>query len=199
MDAIDGSRSALLIVHLQHDIVSEGTAFGAMFHGQAHARQVVARVNDAADAVRAAGGLVVPLRIAFQSGHADLNPNMLLLQLVAQAGCLVDGEPGAELVPELTVADTDLVVTHTRPGPFTDSELDARLRERGVQTVVVCGVATNASVEAAVRQAADLGYRVVLLEDACSAADEAAHQASAATQALFAEVATVAELTTALS
>ncbi len=57
------------------------------------------------------------------------------------------------------------------------------------------GVATNASVEAAVRQASDLGYRTVVLSDATSAGDTAAHEASLASQGLFARVITVAEFT----
>lgn len=89
----------------------------------------------------------------------------------------------------------DFILTHQRPGPFTDSDLHEVLQARGIQNVIVCGVATNASVEAAVRQTADLGYHTVVLTDACSAADEAAHEASLASLSLFAQHTTLAELT----
>lgn len=188
------STTALLIVHLQNDIVSEGTAFGALFADQARERRVVAQTNAAAQAIREKGGLVVPLRIAFAPDHANLNPSLPLLQMVAEAGCLKDGTPGAALVDELEVTETDQVVTHLRPGPFTDSSLQEVLTSRGIESVVVSGVATNASVEGVVRQAADLGYRTAVLSDATSAADAASHEASLASMGLFATPLTVDEL-----
>jgi nicotinamidase-related amidase len=194
MSQLPASTTALLIVHLQPDIVSEGTAFGSIFAAEASKRGVIERTNTAARALRDRGGLVVPLRIAFAPDHSDLEATLPLLQMVAQAGCLKDGTPGAALVDGLEVDDADVVVTHRRPGPFTDSELGDLLTARGIENVVVCGVATNASVEGAVRQAADLGYATTVLADACSAADAGSHEASLGSMGLFASVLTVDEL-----
>jgi nicotinamidase-related amidase len=199
MTKLDASRTALLVVHLQNDIVSEGTAFGAIFAAQAAERDVVARANAAMAAVRDHGGLVVTLRIAFREDHSDLDATLPLLQMVQQAGCLKDGTEGAALVAGLEVGEGDLEVVHRRPGPFSDSSLAQLLSEHGVQNVAVCGVATNASVEGAVRQAADLGYRTVLLADAASAADHGSHEASVASMGLFAEILTTDELAAALT
>lgn len=195
MSLLLSERTALLVVHLQPDIISPGTAFGSLFHAQVAAKDVVARCREAMNAVRQAGGLVVPLRIAFREDYADLNPTMPLLQMVEQAGCLKDGSRGAALVEEITVESGDHELAHQRPGPFTDTDLHQVLQERGIENVLVCGVATNASVEGAARQAADLGYHTVVLTDACSAADEASHQAALASLGLFAQHKTVAELT----
>ncbi|TNH30891.1 cysteine hydrolase [Micromonospora orduensis] len=199
MNQLNASKTALLIVHLQHDIVTAGTAFGTIFSAEYTARDVITKVNAAAKPLRDRGGVVVPLRIAFAPDHSDLNPTLPLLQMVAQAGCLKDGTEGAALVPDLTVTESDVVITHKRPGPFTDSALADLLNERGIENVIVCGVATNASVEGAVRQAADLGYHTVVLSDASSAADAGAHEASLGSMGLFAAVATVDEFTSQLS
>ncbi|MGY1743236.1 MULTISPECIES: cysteine hydrolase family protein [unclassified Blastococcus] len=199
MSDINAATTALLVVHLQEDIVSEGSAFGAIFAAEATARHVVQNTNTAMRAVRDRGGLVVALRIAFAPDHSDLEPTLPLLQMVAQAGCLAEGTRGAQLVEKLEIDPSDVVLTHRRPGPFTGSDLADRLTERGIETVVVCGVATNASVEGAVRQAADLGFRVVVLTDATSAADAGSHEASLASMGLFATPMTVAELAGALS
>lgn len=195
MATLNSDQTALLVVHLQHDIISPGTAFGSLFHGEVQARDIVAQCDRAMTAVRDAGGLVVPLRIAFQEDYSDLNPTLPLLQMVEQAECLKDGHEGAALVNEVSLETEDLVLTHQRPGPFTDSDLHEVLQARNIRNVIVCGVATNASVEAAVRQASDLGYNTVVLTDACSAADEAAHEASLASLSLFAQHTTLAELT----
>lgn len=194
----NSGHTALLVVHLQHDIISPGTAFGSLFHGEVEARNIVVHCNNAMTAVREAGGLVVPLRIAFEENYSDLNPTMPLLQMVEQAECLKDGSEGAALVSELSVKPDDVILTHQRPGPFTDSDLHEVLRARHIRNVIVCGVATNASVEAAVRQASDLGYNTFVVTDACSAADDAAHEASLASLSLFAQHTTLAELTAGL-
>jgi nicotinamidase-related amidase len=194
MSDLLGPSTALVVVHLQEDIVAEGTAFGSVFAAEAAARDVVKHTNEAMQAVRDQGGLVIALRIAFAPDHSDLRPTLPLLQMVEQAGCLKEGTSGAQLVADLAVEDDDIVITHKRPGPFTDSELEDVLRSRGVENVVVCGVATNASVEGAVRQAADLGFHVVVLTDATSAGDGASHEASLASMGLFATAMTVEEL-----
>ncbi|GAA1135924.1 isochorismatase family cysteine hydrolase [Nocardioides aquiterrae] len=199
MSDLLGQSTALLVVHLQEDIVAEGTAFGSIFAAEAAARDVVEHTNVAMRAIRDHGGLVVPLRIAFASDHSDLRPTLPLLQMVEQAGCLKDGTTGAELVADLAVEDDDVVLTHKRPGPFTDSDLEEVLRNRGIENVVVCGVATNASVEGAVRQAADLGFHVAVLTDATSAADGGSHEASLASMGLFATLVTVEELAAGIS
>ncbi|MEU6729358.1 cysteine hydrolase [Nonomuraea wenchangensis] len=194
MNQINASETALLIVHLQGDIVSEGTAFGALFSTEYTARGIVGKINTAAKLLRDSGGLVVPLRIAFAHDYSDLNPTLPLLQMVGQAGCLKEGTDGAALVPDLVVTGSDVVTTHKRPGPFTDSPLQPLLQERGIKSVIVCGVATNASVEGAARQAADLGYHTLVLTDAASAADPTTHEASLASLSLFATLTTVATL-----
>ena len=54
---------------------------------------------------------------------------------------------------------------------FRETDLAARLKSLGVKTLVVCGMQTHMCVEAAVRHAADLGYAVTLVEDACATRD----------------------------
>jgi nicotinamidase-related amidase len=85
-------------------------------------------------------------------------------------------------------------VTHQRVGGFHNSELDEVLRSAGVDTVAFLGVATNASVEGTARAASDLGYRVLVVSDACSAATPEAHSASLESLGLLAEITTADEL-----
>ncbi|WP_285251261.1 cysteine hydrolase [Pseudarthrobacter sp. fls2-241-R2A-168] len=194
MNTLNPASTALLVVHLQDDIVSPGTALGSLFSPEVRSRNILAKCYSAMAAIRGAGGLVVPLRLAFASDYSDLDPTVPLLQLAKEAGCLKEGSEGSAIVPEIAVLDTDIVVTHKLPGPFSSSLLNDVLKSRGIENVVVCGVATNASVEAAVRQAADLGYKTYVLSDATSAASEAAHQASVASMTLFARVMTLPRL-----
>lgn len=146
------------------------------------------KIDAFARASRALGVSAVFLRIAFSDDDTELQINMPLLQMVADMGALRDGSPAADIMPEIVLEADDVVFKHTRPGPFTSSGLHELLRDRGVTNIAIAGVATNASVEAAVRQAADLGYQTAVLSDLCSASDEASHRASLSSMAQFARV-----------
>jgi nicotinamidase-related amidase len=196
---LDPSTTAVIAVHMQKDIVTADGAFGGFFAEHAAERDVVGVTGRLLDAARAAGSTVAYTRVAWQPGYTDLVANSPLLGIVVQSQCLVEGSDTAEIVPELTPADGDLVVTHQRVGGFSASQLDTLLRSRGIDTVLFTGVATNASVEGTARQASDLGYRTVVVADACSAADQATHEASIASLGLLAEIVTSADAIAALS
>ena len=193
------SRTAVIAIHMQHDIITADGAFGGFFAAQAVERDVIGQAGKLLDAARRSGAAAVYTRVAWQPGYPDLVANSPLLAMVAQSQCLVEGSAKAEIVPQLTPQDGDVVLTHQRVGGFSASQLDVILRARGVDTVLFAGVATNASVESTARQASDLGYRTIIVADACSAADAAAHDAALASLGLLAEVTTTAEAAGALS
>ena len=131
--------------------------------------------------------------MAFQPGYPDLVPNSPLLAMTAQFNCLLDGTRGAAIVDELAPHPGDVVVTHPRVTGFHSSALDVVLRGSGIETVVFAGVATNLSVEGTARIASDMGFRTVVVADACSAGSEAAHRASLESLGLLAEITTTEE------
>jgi nicotinamidase-related amidase len=196
---LTSSRTAVIAVHMQHDIVTADGAFGGFFAAQAAERDVIGQAGQLLEAARRSGATVVYTRVAWQPGYPDLVANSPLLGMVAQFGALVEGSGKAEIVPQLTPQDGDIVLTHQRVGGFSTSQLDVILRSRGIDTVLFAGVATNASVESTARQASDLGYRTIVVADACSAADPGAHDAAIASLGLLAEITTTAEAVQALS
>jgi nicotinamidase-related amidase len=196
---LTSSRTAVIAVHMQHDIVTADGAFGGFFAAQAAERDVIGQAGQLLEAARRSGATVVYTRVAWQPGYPDLVANSPLLGMVAQFGALVEGSGKAEIVPQLTPQDGDIVLTHQRVGGFSASQLDVILRSRGIDTVLFAGVATNASVESTARQASDLGYRTIVVADACSAADPGAHDAAIASLGLLAEITTTAEAVQALS
>lgn len=84
------------------------------------------------------------------------------------SGFLVRDTPGAEFHPSVAPEDGEEVVTKASPNGFLDTDLDARLRHDGVRDLVVAGMMTSMCVDATVRTASDLGYRVTLVADACA-------------------------------
>jgi nicotinamidase-related amidase len=81
-----------------------------------------------------------------------------------------------ELVPDAGFQKGDLLVTKRHWSAFGQTSLEALLRERGVETVVLAGISTNFGVESTARHAAALGFQVVIAENACSSINTAAHR-----------------------
>lgn len=194
---ITPEQTAVVVIHLQHDIVGADGAFAGFFRAQIEERDVFARIRQLTDAAHAAGAPVVWARVAWQPDYADLHANSALLQAVTQTQCLKEGSPGAELVAEADVRDGDIIHTHQRIGGLTP-ELEQQLRDRGVQTVLMCGVATNASVESTARQISDAGFAIAVVDEACSAATPEAHRAAMESLGLVAGAISLADAVAAL-
>ena len=78
---------------------------------------------------------------------------------------LVDGTPGAQVVDRLTPGSGEIVVDKTGYSAFHNTDLEARLRERGVRTLLFTGVTTYACVLASAFAAFDRDFDVVFLTD----------------------------------
>ncbi|MER8185982.1 isochorismatase family protein [Kitasatospora sp. NPDC094015] len=84
--------------------------------------------------------------------------------------------PGSDLVASVAEIADEVVVKRSIGG-FHGTDLDDLLRERGVDTLVLTGIATNLGVESTARSAVDLGYSVVFVEDAMAALTAQEHRA----------------------
>lgn len=191
---IDAASTAIVNVHWQHDVVMPDGAFGPFFAKSVQQADAIANALTALTAARAAGAFVLYARAAFRPGYSDLVQNCALYKQVASAQCLQEGSPGAEIIPALRPDSRDAIVTHARISAFQGTELDLMLRRRGVDTVLLTGVATNLTVEGTARDAVGLGYRTILVADACAAATVEAHQATLDTFQLLGEALTAADL-----
>lgn len=186
-------KTALIAVHVQGDIISKEGAFAPFFFEEVQRRNVVKKLRDLVDVAHQAGIHVIYTKVAFSPDYSDLIPNAPLLQVVQQGGSLKEGNVLTEIIEPLAPRPEDTVATHTTVGGLTP-ELLSLLSERGIDTLLIAGVATNVSVEGTARAAVDLGYNVVIVEDACSAANPDAHQASLASLSLLAAITTVDEV-----
>jgi len=175
---LDLSRTAVLALHFQRDVVTKEGAFGAFFGGEVERRGVIPKVQRVLEKAREKGLPVIFTRVCFRPGYPDLIANDPLFSMVKQANCLVEGSPGAELIPEVGPKPGDLVVNHRRVSGFHESDLHVILVANRINTLVMFGVASNITVESTARQAVDLGYRVIILEDCCAAASQSIHDSS---------------------
>lgn len=160
----DMAISALLIGDIQRGITG----------AYPFARQVLPPLTELLPRARAAGALVVFVRIAFRVNRADLPPDNALFAGFFEAGDLFhEGAAGTEI--DLPVRDEDVVVLKRRASAFAGTDLELVLRARAVDAIAVAGVATSAMVAATCYDAADRGYRITVLRDGCADADPSVH------------------------
>ena len=139
----------------------------------ARAIENVVRVQEAA---RAGGVLVVHARTAYAEGYPSLNRSTITGQLIEARGAQREGDPGSDWV--VAPVQGDRVVTKRMISAFAGTDLDVMLRAAHVDTVVCVGFVTHLAVEGTARDAADRGYTVVIVHDACASAGPQRHQAA---------------------
>lgn len=195
--SIDPKRTAIVAVHLQNNAI--GASAPPFMRPELDRTDVLTSVVRVLEAARAAGVKVVFTRIAYQPGYPNLVANTPAYKMARETNAFLDGTPGAAIVDEAKAQDGDHVVTHQRTSGFHNTELDLLLRGLDINTVAFVGVQTSLSVEGTARQASDLGYRTLIVSDACASHSEAAHDGALVTLSMLAEVVTSAELLAAMT
>jgi nicotinamidase-related amidase len=189
--------TAVLALHYQNDVLHPEGKIRVGLDADSGARQ---RLLDSAAALlagaRAQSLPIVHVRIAFRPDYADLLPNCAIFRNVATIGAVPEGQWGSAFydgLQPLAGSPREFIVKHTRISAFYGTPLEETLRVVGARRLVVAGVATHSVVEGTVRHAADIGFDVMVAEDACASADEAVHQASLASMRLIAQTGSVAD------
>jgi ureidoacrylate peracid hydrolase len=186
-DRLDAARSALVVIDMQHAFVEPGAPSAVPT-----AREIVPNINHLAAALRERGGTVAWVQASYTRTGPGYWPLFFYYMVTPELSgrildALSEGAPGHALWHELGVRPQDLVVRKNRYSAFFPGacELPARLRERGVDTVLVAGTMTNVCCEASARDAMMDGFKTVLVSDANAARSDAEHVASLATIVQF--------------
>jgi len=90
---------------------------------------------------------------------------------------LPKGSPQAAIIDELAARENEIVLPKTSSGVFNSTNIDYVLRNLQTRHLIVAGIVTDQCVDMAVRDAADRGYLVTLVEDACATYTDTRHQA----------------------
>ena len=178
---IDLARTALVIIDMQNDFCHPQGWFGQKGIDVQPMRDPIAPINTLLAHWRAVQGRVVWVNWGIRADRANLPPTVLFKgkrteQAVGYAErspndlgpSVVQGEWGAKVIDEFTVAPEDIHVYKHRLSGFWDNELDSVLRHQGITTLLYAGVNTDRCVFSTLQDGAFIGYDNILLSDVCS-------------------------------
>ena len=185
------AQQALLVMDVQLGIVDR-------FAGSAS--DYLAGLRSAVDHAHGSDVPVIYVVIGFRDGHPEVSPANKTFSALADGARFTAADPDTAVHPDVAPTERDIVVTKKRVSAFAGSDLEVVLRGRGIDHLVLTGIATSGVVLSTLRQAADLDYRLTVLADGCLDADPEVHRVL--TEKVFprqSEVSTVTDWTRATS
>ncbi len=163
---IDKAKTALVIIDLQKGIAGRDTKPYA-------ANEVIANSSKLLAAFRKNGMKTFLV-------HVAAAPDTMLKALSDESWSRPANTPAdwADFVPEIAPTGSDVVIDKKQWGAFYGTDLELRMRRSGVDTIVLCGIATDYGVESTARFAYEYGFQQIFAEDAMASMSEEQHNAA---------------------
>jgi nicotinamidase-related amidase len=168
----DPKTTALVIIDMQRDFVLPG-GFGEMLGNDTSLLlAAVEPTRKVLTKAREKGMLVIHTREGHRPDLSDCPPAKLTRggkTFIGTEGAmgriLVRGQQGHDIVHQLYPIDGEPVIDKPGKGSFHATDLHQILLDRGIKTLIVCGVTLEVCVHTTVREANDRGYECVVLSD----------------------------------
>ena len=185
---VDTDKAALVIIDMQRDFLEAGGFGEALGNDVSRLQAAVGPCRATLEAARGLGMLVIHTREGHRPDLSDAPPHKVNRgdprNRIGARGpmgrILVRGEPGHDIVPELYPLPDEPVIDKPGKGAFYQTDIELMLRNRGIDTLLVCGVTTEVCVNTTVREANDRGFRCIVLSDCCGSYFPEFHEAGLA-------------------
>lgn len=174
--SIQLEKTALVVIDMQRDFLERGGFGESLGNDVSLLVSAVAPCRALLDRARRSRVLVVHAREGHRPDLSDAPPAKIQRGApstrIGDPGpmgrILVRGEPGHAIIPELSPLPGEPVVDKPGKGAFYATDLQSILQNRGIESLIVCGVTTEVCVHTTVREANDRGYRCIVPSDACA-------------------------------
>ncbi len=157
---IDSRRTAVLLLDVQNDLVKITPGL--------RQRRVLENMAAVLRHGRRRRTAVIHITASVRSDFRDVPRDNPLWDGLRKSRQLIIGTRGAAIHPSVKPLKTELVLNKTCVDPFLTTNLGQALQNADANTLILMGLWTNWVVEATARHASDMGYRVLLVQDACA-------------------------------
>jgi len=173
---VELERTAVVMIDMQRDFLLEGGFGETLGNDVSLLWKAVAPCRALLAAARRKGVLVIHTREGHRPDLSDApkaklergEPKLRIGSAGPMGRILVRGEAGHDIVPELYPVEGEPVIDKPGKGAFYATDLQTILQNRGIDTLIVCGVTTEVCVHTTVREANDRGYKCVVPSDCCA-------------------------------
>lgn len=158
--SLDPARTALLVIDLQNIFVEGYDPISAP-----DGPQIVQRMNALAATCRSLGMPVIYTAHALRKDLSNIGQLEYVFPPMKTDHLITSGTETAAIHKRFIIEEGDIYLEKPRFGSFTGTDLDLILRGKGIDTVIIGGIATNVCCETTAREANHLEYKVVFLSD----------------------------------
>jgi nicotinamidase-related amidase len=160
------TKTALLIMDMQMGIL-------AMFP---ESKDLVLRTGKAIAHARSINMPVIYVVVGFRQGMPEVSEHNKGFAASKERLAGVKMEQFMKIHPDIGPSEGEITVIKRRVSAFTGSDLEVVLRAKGIQHIVLTGLATSGVVLSTLREAADKDYLITVLSDGCGDGDEEVHR-----------------------
>lgn len=114
--------------------------------------------------------------VGFRKDYPEVSSNNLAFSTIKSGNRNLDAKEASEIDEMVAPSPLDIIVTKKRFSAFTGSDLEVILRSLNVNHIVLAGISTSGVVLSTLREAADKDFRITVLSDCCTDADEEVHR-----------------------
>ena len=172
--AFSPAHTALVMIDMQRDFVERGGFGESLGNDVSHLERVVAPARALLDWARASQLTIVHTRECHRPDLTDCppakrlrgSPSLRIGDLGPMGRILIDGEPGADFVPQLAPLAGEIEIVKPGKGAFYGTQLQSVLEAAGITHLIFGGVTTEVCVQTTMREANDRGYECLLIEEA---------------------------------
>jgi len=154
------AETAMLVVDMQNDFVQKGAPSEVP-----RARAMVPRLNRLLDVCRAHKIPVIYIHHVIRGGDIDAGRLADHHAAIRNNKAIIAGTPNVEIYEGLKPHPSDLVVAKPRYSAFYGTDLEAILRSKGIDTLIISGTVTNVCCDSTARDAFSRDYKVIFLSD----------------------------------
>lgn len=191
---LDPRRTALVVIDMQRYFTQPAFPFTQVFEKLAPGsaagylnrvrETVIPCIQRLLGCFRSLGAPIVFTAVGTEAGDGRELPHWLRaldelgLATIGQRVWPTVGDPSWQIDELLKPRSNEVVLNKLSAGTFATTGLEQRLRHQGIDTVVLTGVSSDVCVATTAREAADRGFRTLMVSDGCTTLSEQMHQAS---------------------
>jgi nicotinamidase-related amidase len=160
-------NTAIIVLDPQNDLTnSSGKLFPAT-EAVLNKYDVINNINTLTRQYRDAGATIIYSPIVFSEGYPEAGENPYgVIASVIESGAMIKGTQGGEIDASFDKRGGDIVIERSAIIAFEGTDLEQRLKDKGINTLILVGLLSDVCIEGTMRAAYSKGYEVYTLTDA---------------------------------